>query len=120
METKRLYIVSFGDLKKYRYDYVDSTEGSMMDHAEPLKEIEDEIRDYLAKEFPGEALAYYTTAKVTEVNVADRDKYSEYPYLDRVEIEKIKADLKRQIEVRNADKEMDSDAPYSNVNPDAV
>lgn len=120
METKRLYIVSFGDSRKYRYEYTDTTAGSSMDHADPLKRVEDELKQYLEKEFPGEALAYYSTPKITEVNYKDLEKFADYPTLDRVELEKIKTDLKRQVEVRNQDKDMDSDAPFSNVNPSAV
>lgn len=115
METKKLFIVSFGDSRKYRYEYIDRTEGTSMNHADPLKEVEKEMRDYLEKEFPGQSLTYYYTPKVTEVNMSDSSKFAEYPELDKIELEKLKADVKRQIEVRGADNLLDSDAPYSDI-----
>lgn len=84
-------------------------------HTNPLEEVEKEIKDFLEKEFPGEALAYYSTPKITEVDPSRPDEYEKYPVLDKIEVEKIKTELKRQVEVRNDDNTLDSDAPFSNI-----
>ncbi|MDE7442254.1 MAG: hypothetical protein K2M69_08830 [Muribaculaceae bacterium] len=103
MEDTKTYIVSLGDSKKYRATGAD------------LKKYSDELKEYLSSEFAGEAIKYYDTASVSE-----SDDPMKYPELTHVEFEKVKSDLKRQIEVRNEDKELNSDAPYSDVNPDAL
>lgn len=112
---KRIYLVSFSDSKTYRVEFDDVANVDPYHHTNPLEDVEKNIRDYLDKEFPGEALAYYSTPKITEVDPARKDEYEKYPVLDKVEVEKIKADLKRQVEVRNDDNTLDSDAPYSNI-----
>ncbi len=103
MEDNKTYIVSLGDSRKYRVK------------GEELKKYSEELKTYLSTQFAGEAIKYYDAA-----NVEESDDPEKYPELTHVEFEKIKTDLKRQIEVRNEDKEMNSDAPYSDVNPSAV
>ncbi len=103
MEDNKTYIVSLGDTRKYR------ATGAQ------LKEYEEELKKYLSKEFAGEPVNFYDRATVEETGDA-----SAYPELTHVEFEKVKTDLKRQIEVRNEDKEMDSDAPYSDVDKSAI
>ncbi|MDE5869974.1 MAG: hypothetical protein K2H18_07055 [Muribaculaceae bacterium] len=102
IDDNKTYIVSLGDTRKYR------VKGS------ELKKYSEELKKYLSSEFDGEALTYYDTANVEEGDAA------KYPELTHVEFEKVKTDLKRQIEVRNTDAEMDSDAPYSDVNKSAI
>lgn len=103
MEDNKTYIVSLGDTRKYR------VKGS------ELKEYEKELKDYLSSEFAGEPLNFYDSVEVEESADA-----SAYPELTHVEFEKIKTNLKRQIEVRNDDKMLDSDAPYSDVDKSAI
>ncbi|MDE5808602.1 MAG: hypothetical protein K2H76_10840 [Muribaculaceae bacterium] len=102
MEDNKTYIVSLGDSQKYRVKGAD------------LKKYSEELKEYLSTQFAGEAIKYYDTA-----NVEESDDPEKYPELTRIEFEKIKADLKRQIEVRDDDKELNLDAPFSDVNPDA-
>lgn len=103
MEDTKTYIVSLGDTKKYRVSGAD------------LKKYSEELKDYLSSEFAGEAIKYYDTASVSESEDSEK-----YPELTHVEFEKIKTDLKRQIEVRNEDQELNSDAPYSDVDKSAI
>lgn len=110
---KRLYIVSFGDSRKYKVEFNDNENIDNFHHTDPLADVEEEIREFLDKEFPGEPLAYYTTPRITEVNYSDRDQYLGYPELDRVEIERIKCSLRREVEVRDEDDIMlNLNAPY--------
>ena len=103
METDKIYIVSLGDTRKYRATGAE------------LEKFSEELKEYLSTQFAGEALSYYDAVKVEE-----SDDVKDYPELTHVEFEKIKTDLKRQIEVRNADQVLDSDAPYSDVDKDAI
>ncbi|MBD5189454.1 MAG: hypothetical protein HDS95_04165 [Bacteroidales bacterium] len=103
MEDTKTYIVSLGDSQKYL------AKGSV------LKKYSEELKKYLSTQFAGEAISYYDAVKVEE-----SDGKTDYPELTHVEFEKIKSDLKRQIEVRNEDKELDSDAPFSDVDKDAI
>ena len=103
MEDNKTYIVSLGDSQKYRVNGAE------------LKKYSEELKEYLSTQFAGEAIKYYDTA-----NVEESDDPEKYPELTHVEFEKIKTDLKRQIEVRNEDTELNSDAPYSDVNSSAL
>lgn len=102
IEDNKTYIVSLGDTKKYR------ATGAQ------LKNYSEELKAYLNKEFAGDPLKFYDSVNVEEGDAAS------YPELTHVEFEKVKTDLKRQLEVREADKELDSDAPYSDVDKDAI
>lgn len=116
MEAKeRLYIVSFGDSRKYKVEFKDVDNVDNYHHTDPLKIIEQEISEYLQKEFPGQSLAYFTTPKITEVKWSDREKYADYPELDRVEVEKIKSVLKREIEMRQDLDRLDRNAPFDQI-----
>ena len=112
---KRVYLVQFSDSKTYRVEFEDVENVDPYHHTDPLKDVEKEIKDYLEKEFPGQSLPYYSTPKVTEVDPARKDEYEKYPVLNQDEIDKIKAELKRQIEVRDDDQMLSSDAPYSDI-----
>lgn len=103
MEDNKTYIVSLGDTRKYR------VKGS------ELKKYEEELKEYLSSEFAGEPLNFYDSAKVEE-----SDDVNAYPELTHVEFEKVKTDLKRQLEVRAEDEKLDSDAPYSDVDKSAI
>lgn len=112
---KRLYIVSFGNSREYRVEFDDVDNRDAFHHTNPLKGIETEIAARLEKEFPGQALGYFETPKVTEVDYADRDKYASYPELTPEAVKDIEEVLKKEIEVRAQDREDNLDAPYSNI-----
>ena len=112
---KRIYLVKFSDSKTYRVEFEDEETVDPYHHTNPLAKVEKEIKDYLEKEFPAQSLAYYTTPKITEVDASRKDEYEKYPVLDQIEIDKIKTDLKRQIEVRDDTQMLSSDAPYSDI-----
>lgn len=110
MESKyRLFIVSFSDSKKYKLIRMAG------DHLKVLNDIENYLNDYLRKEFPTETFAYYTTPKVVEINYDHRDSYDSYPDLNADAVKQIKDELKREIKVMEAEKELDRDAPYDVV-----
>lgn len=116
---KRLYIVSFGDSKKYRVEFEDVANVDPFHHTNPLESIESDIKGYLEGLFPGEALAYFETPKITEVYWKDRAEYESYPVLDATAIKAIEAELKVEVENRDDQNRLDCNAPYAEVNPDA-
>lgn len=117
-EKKHLYIVSFGDSRKYRLEYQSQfDEDSLLHRPEPFAGIEKELNDYLRSLFPDENFAYFTSAKVEEVNWSERDKYMDYPVLDDKAVAEIKAELKREVKDSNSLKTLDLNAPYADVAP---
>ncbi|MDE5552898.1 MAG: hypothetical protein K2I91_06825 [Muribaculaceae bacterium] len=111
---KRLYIVSFGHSDSYE---IQDTEAAVK---ERLSAIEKELNSYLGGLFPEETFAYYTTPRVTEVESAHAAKYKGYPRLDAEAVESIKKVLATEVRNMNDQKELNSDAPFANVNPGAA
>lgn len=103
MEDNKTYIVSMGDTRKYRVSGAD------------LKKYEEELKSYISHEFAGEPINFYDS-----VTLAESDHEEEYPELTHVEFEKVKSDLKRQLEVRASTDALDLDAPYSDVDKSAI
>ncbi len=112
---KRIYIVSFGDSNRYRVEFDDVANVDAYHHTNPLKGVETEITEYLSKIFPGEPLAYYETPKIEEVYWSDREKYADIPVLDEAAVKQIESQLKTEVENRNDQNMLDSNAPYANV-----
>ncbi len=116
---KRLYIVSFGDSKKYRVEFEDVANVDPFHHTNPLEAVESDIKGYLENLFPGEALAYFETPKITEVYWKDRAEYESYPVLDATAIKAIEAELKVEVENRDDQNRLDCNAPYAEITPEA-
>ncbi len=113
--TNRLFIVSFGDSRKYRMEYTDAKDPYSLDHSAPFTEIEAELNEYLKSQFPDESFAYYTSPKVTEVSWEHRDQYMNYPVLDDKAIADIKKVLVKEVKDMNDNRELNSDAPWNDV-----
>lgn len=111
----RMYIVSFGDSDKYKVEFEDKDNVDPYHHTNPLDHIEKELKDYLDKLFPGQPNAFLTTPKVTEVECDHKDQYAQYKPLDASAVEEIKKILKRGMEMRDADRDLDSNAPYAQI-----
>lgn len=113
--TNRLFIVSFGDSRQYRMEYVDALDPKALVHSAPFTGIENELNDYLRKEFPDETFAYYTSPKVTEVDWSHRDKYADYPVLDAAALDSIKKLLVKEVRDMNANRVLNDNAPYADA-----
>lgn len=111
-KEKKLYIISFGESRKYRL-LVDPAEADGSEKkTSPLVYYEKELNDYLAEKFPGDTYTYFTTPKVEEVYVSHLDQYADYPEFTDEALETVKEELVREINVMNADRELNSDAPW--------
>lgn len=118
METasKKLYIVGFGDSRKYLYTCENVPGRDAMHHMTPFVELEKELNAYLKTRFPGETFAYYTSVRATEVDPAHMEKYEkEYPPLDAAAVENIKKELVREIEDEDATKMLNDNAPFADA-----
>lgn len=111
---KRLYIVSFGHSDSYE---IYGTESAVK---ERLSAIESELNSYLGGLFPEDTFAYYTTPRVTEVEPGHAARYEGYRKLDEEAVESIKKVLVNEVRNMNDQNELDSDAPFANVNPGAA
>lgn len=109
-EGRRVFIVSFGNSRKYKVTYEPKRDGKSVFGS--LVSLEKELNDYLAYRFPGDSFAYYTTPKVTEISVEHEAGYADYPPFDHAAVEDVKRELAREIEVMNKDKELNSNDPW--------
>lgn len=112
---RRIYIVGFGDSDKYLVEFDDVDNKDPYHHTNPLEKVEDELKEYLSKEFPGQPNTYFTTPKVTEVEYSHKAQYSEYHPLDANAVEAIKENLKREMQVREANERRDRNAPFDEI-----
>lgn len=112
--NSKIYIVSFGDSEKYRLPVLEDNSEDHP-HDTPLVRLENELNSYLKERFPEDTFAYFTTPKVTEISALHADQYASYPMLDDAAVEEIKKVLVREIEVMQSEKQLDSDAPWSNI-----
>ena len=104
-----MYIISFGDSKKYKI-LVDNNENE--NALAPIVETENELNRFLAREFPNDTFAYYTTPRITEISPEQEAKYASYPAFDDKAVADVKKELVREIEVMNADHRLDSNDPW--------
>lgn len=112
---KHLYIVSFGNSEKYRYVYDAPAYEGISDKPSPFGKIEKQLTDYLESKFPMEPVAYYTSAKAVEVYPEHVDKFASYPVLDEKAIAEIEKVLEKEVREQMANKDINRDAPWSNV-----
>lgn len=119
---KRLYIVSFGDSRKYRLPFEENSYDDNLHHSDrsPLNKVERELNAYLKAKFPDKMFSYFTTPKVEEVAWDERDKYESYPLLDETAMTDIKGVLVREVQDMQSTRELNSDAPFSDVSSNAV
>lgn len=112
-KANRMFIISFGDSKKYRI-IVDNNneEGALA----PVVETENELNRFLAREFPDDTFSYYTTPSIMEVSPEHEAKYASYPKFDDKAIADVKRELVREIEVMNSDRRLNSNDPWGTGN----
>lgn len=111
---KKLYIVSFGHSDSYTL--MDTEEGAK----DRLAHVEAELNKYLGSLYPENTFAYYTTPRITEVEPAHADRYSGYAPLDDAAVVRIEKVLSEEVANMDDQAQLDSDAPFSNVNPAAA
>lgn len=115
MENKKhLYIVTFGDSDSYRlYIPEDTPEGAVRDAK--VLDIEKELNDFLKDKFQDSAFTYFTTPRVREIDFSDEYEYAQYPQLDENAVAELKRKLATEVEVMEAEKELDRNAPFDKI-----
>lgn len=113
-KKEKVYLVSFGNSDKYVL-----RDGSVGKESE-LTKIESELNSFLRQKFPDETFAYFTTPRVDEIAASHVARYASYPELDSAAITSIKEVLAREVKEMEANKNLNSDAPYANVKPAAA
>ncbi|MDE6271433.1 MAG: hypothetical protein K2M31_00300 [Muribaculaceae bacterium] len=111
---EKLYLVSFGHSDKYILRDTEVGEKSK------LTRIEAELNEYLRKQFADETFAYFTSPRVDDISEEGAEKYAGYPKLDAEAVEAIKKVLAKEVKNMEFQDSLDSNAPYSNVNPAAA
>lgn len=107
-----MYLVSFGDSRKYK---VVSSNG----HYDRLNEVREEVEKYLKEKFPNASvLKYYREPHVEDVPEADMAKYADYPALDDAAVKEIEAVLSEEVTIRRDQAELNDNAPFNTVAPE--
>lgn len=109
MKDSKFYIVSFGDSDKYSVPFDGSKEE--FEKSGEFKHIKDDVFEYVKSKFPAAKFEELIAPKVEDPS--QRDEV--YPVLDSDNLGKLKHDVARQVEVKMQDKDLNSDAPYSNI-----
>ena len=107
MESKRSYIVSFGDSTRYRVAYDGSKEE--FEASEKLRDIKNKVFDFLKEKFP---TGGYEDA--VKISVADDDGRS-FPDLDNAGCDELLKSVARQVEVLREGKELNNNAPFDRI-----
>ena len=120
MSANHLYIVSFGDSRKYRYETLTDLPAAAcgetpLRHDNPFEAIESRLRAELEKKFPGQPVAYFVSAKATEVDCDHSAEYASYPPLDEAAEKNILAQLEKEIRERDDLEQLNSNAPFADA-----
>ncbi|MDE7180750.1 MAG: hypothetical protein K2N88_06090 [Muribaculaceae bacterium] len=108
---KKTVVISFGDSAKYRVPSIESSE-------KDLKAVEENVKTYLKVKFPEiEALPFYSSMKVEEVDPAEAANYDEF---NADALKSIRSVLVTEVKDARSLDVLNSDAPYSDINPDAL
>lgn len=106
---QRMFIISFGDSRKYKL-ITDSYDRHTA--LEPVDVAEADLTGYLKRLFPADTFAYFTTPRITEVDIQHADRYADYPDFNEQAVREIKEELKHEVEVMEANREHNSNDPW--------
>lgn len=113
MEKKNAFIVSFGDSDKFRAEF-DGTKDQFESSPEFVALV-GKVAGYVKSHFPGDDYKRYITPQVMEVD-ADDVRFAGFPKFDDAVASEIEKTLSVEIENMRSQKELDSNAPYSDIN----
>lgn len=108
-QDKIFYIVSFGNSRKFRTGSVDK-----------IKKIADSLRNTLTNEFKGIKITGFLIPTIDEIAATHKEQYSDLPKLDSEAEEEIINTLREEITNRSDQQQLDLNAPFDEINPDAV
>lgn len=109
MKAEKAYVVSFGSSDKYSVLFDGPLE--QFERSDEFKHICDAVYGYVKEKFPEADVKYAAEAQVEPL-----DKHDEvYAVLNADNLDKLKHDVARQVEVKMGYTSLDSDAPYSDI-----
>lgn len=114
MENIKTYLVSFSDSRSYLL------KDTQEDASRRLVAIENSLTEYLATKFPENDLKDYITPNVVELTPDKAGEYEDYAELDSTAVESIRNELEVEIMDFNANRKMDLDAPFADVDAQAA
>lgn len=113
---KKLYIVSFGDSRKYRMWYEVPEGVDSLHKPDPFSAISERLKEKIHAECSEAGnLAYFVAPRATEIEPSHESKYASYPELNDEALAEIEKEVLKEVRERNAVKELNSDAPFSDV-----
>ncbi|ROT08858.1 hypothetical protein EEL33_04325 [Muribaculaceae bacterium Isolate-037 (Harlan)] len=103
----KAFIISFGDSDKYSVHFDGSLEE--FEKSSEFKRIKDAVYDYVKEKLPAAKCEAVLTPHVEEPEGSEWG----YPGLDTINLEKLKKDALRQIQVKMSSTKLDSNAAFS-------
>ena len=108
-----LCIISFGDSEKFRL--------SLPDGSSEIRDIQSEVKSFLNKKYPNLAgLNYYDAVTVTPVAPQDAAQYDGYPVFNESAVTQIKHTLEREVENYENQRVLNRNAPWSEIEKNAL
>lgn len=112
--TKNLFIISFGDSDEYRMMFGGSKE--QLEKSPEIKAVKDEIEKYLTGKIGlGSEAARFASPRIESVDTTRIHDYDSYPEFGPAAVTAIEGVLLKEIENMLYQKQLDSDAPYSDI-----
>ena len=116
MEKKKLYVVSFGNSRKYLMEYTVPAHADQLRKPNPFAHIEAALRAYLERHLPeANDFTYYTSARATEVCAGHRDRYADYPALNDRSLQEIEHELLNEVRDGRANRRISLNAPFAQI-----
>ena len=116
MEKKKLYVVSFGNSRKYLMEYTVPAHADQLRKPNPFAHIEAALRAYLERHLPeANDFTYYTSARATEVCSGHRDRYADYPALNDRSLQEIEHELLNEVRDGRANRRISLNAPFAQI-----
>lgn len=116
METKKLYIVSFGNSRQYLMEHTVPAGSDQLRKPDPFAAVEAALRAYLSRHLPEEGdFAYYTSARATEISGDHRERYAGIPLLNDDSLQDIEKELLREVASDRASRRIDLNAPFAHI-----
>ena len=115
-EKKKLYVVSFGNSRKYLMEYTVPAHADQLRKPNPFAHIEAALRAYLERHLPeANDFTYYTSARATEVCSGHRDRYADYPALNDRSLQEIEHELLNEVRDGRANRRISLNAPFAQI-----
>lgn len=116
METKKLYIVSFGNSRQYLMEHTVPSGSDQLHKPDPFAAVEATLRAFLSRHLTEEGdFTYYTSARATEICGGHRERYAGFPVLNGNAIREIEAGLLKEVKSDRESRRINLNAPFAQI-----